>query len=117
MSRYTAKTWVYVLDDTQDNDAGLQFPSKLQYQIDYEYAPATPDDRVTPGEAADINVLAVTLKWVAPFFESIQTQAGYREPNVKEQAKAELWLAHRLRKDNATSRDLREKLLEVERNY
>jgi hypothetical protein len=114
MSRYTAGEWVYVLDDTANNDAHLPFPSKLQFAIEYEYAPATRGDHTTPGEAADINVLSVTLKWLAPWYEAVQSQAGYRPPTVKEQATAELWLANRLRKDNATSRDLRERLLEVE---
>lgn len=90
MSRYTKNTYTFVLDDTDNNVADLPYASVLQFGIEYEYAPATPHDRVTPGEAAEVNILQVTLQFIRQFDGC--GERAFRKPTVQEQARAELFL-------------------------
>lgn len=113
---WTTGTYDYVLDDTVDNYLELRLPSKLIFRVEFEYTPGTADVRYLrggdpgyPGEAPEVNILAVTLNHIA-VFGGCGLQA-YRDPTVKEQATAELWLAEQLRKDDWPAADLRAEIL------
>ena len=92
MSRYTQSTYDFVYID-HANDVDLPAASQLIFEISYEYAPATPHGRVTPGEAADVGILGVNLKHIAPRNDATGGHwEAFREPTIQERATAEIWL-------------------------
>lgn len=111
-SRYREGNVDFEVDDTTDNDAQLPLPSWLIFDVHYEYAPATPGDRVTPGEAADVNVLDVNLKHVSVFDGC--WQRAYREPTVEERSRAYEWLFTQVRRNTAEYRRLRDEVINEE---